>query len=247
MKQFIVFLLFFSSTSFLSAQCYPDRHNTVKSESWLSCIQTQNPNPDRGISHWIMYDLGQIYEIKQSHFWNYNVHGETDNAIRQMVVDVSWDGNTWGEWGIIDLDPTNGSAFYEGQEGPDFSGQNARYVLFTAIENHGGDCFGLSEIKINVGEQIVTFTEDELEAIELSLSPNPADDFVNLSFEANDSGQLGLIVFDNSGRAVYNENSPYATGINTIRIDTKSFIPGLYHLSIRMNEEMRSIDFNVIR
>ncbi|MBK9255527.1 MAG: hypothetical protein IPM42_08575 [Saprospiraceae bacterium] len=55
-----------------NSQWYPDRHSTSVKDTWLSCTTSANPNPARATSHWIRYDLGAIYTLSTSKFWNYN-------------------------------------------------------------------------------------------------------------------------------------------------------------------------------
>ena len=48
------------------------------------------------------------------------------------------------------MNQASGASIYEGEEGPDFDGAKARYVLITPLSNFGGDCFGFSELKIQI-------------------------------------------------------------------------------------------------
>ncbi len=145
----IVILSIFIS-SYTAAQCYPNRHNTTWFHSWVSCEPSQNPNTTRGKSHWIMYDLGYEYKLKNMHFWNINDPQNLDYGMKTVVMDYSLDGNTWIEYGYIDCSIGTGKSIYSGEDLFNFDGIVARYILITGIENWGGKCWGLSEIKINV-------------------------------------------------------------------------------------------------
>ena len=74
------------------SQCATDEHSTNSQDAWQSCQLTENPNPSRGNSHWIQYDLGYVYDLGQSTFWNYNVGGETGKGFRNTAIDYSTDG-----------------------------------------------------------------------------------------------------------------------------------------------------------
>lgn len=141
-------ILFVQQT--LTAQCYLDRHNTTWYDAWTSCETSPNPNAAREDSHWLQYDLGHFYLLKNSQFWNANRPEHLQNGLKDVVIDVSLDGENWTEWGTYTLSQATGKNIYEGEVGPDFSEVLARYVLITAIDNHGGDCYSLSEMKINV-------------------------------------------------------------------------------------------------
>ena len=136
-----------------------DRHSANPNSSWLSCEPTQSPNSERGISHWIQYDFGDIYSLDQAQIWNYNALGASGDGFQTVIIDYSLDGVNWSELGTFTWDQATGNGNYSGFNMPDFSGISAQYVLFTAVDNYSGSgCVGLSEIIFdatscpNVGE-----------------------------------------------------------------------------------------------
>jgi len=132
------------------SQCFPDRHNANEDASWLSCTASPSPNPDRGTSHWVLYELDSAYEFYNLTVWNYNHVYDHNNGVSEIIVDVSLDGVTWEEAGIFNVMQSDGSSFYQGEMVGSLGGRNGAYVLITAVENHGGTCFGLSEVKIDL-------------------------------------------------------------------------------------------------
>jgi len=150
----ILVLIFFQFNSF--AQCYPDRHSTVKTDAWESCTTSMNPNTGRGVSHWIMYDLSEIKNLGVSTFWNYNDPDELDKGLRIVAIDYSVDGVDWVELGNFDFPQANGQSIYEGFKGPDFGGQSMRYLLITALDNYGDEsCYGFSEMRVQLRSAIL--------------------------------------------------------------------------------------------
>ena len=123
---------------------------TTVANSWQSCSTTApNPNPARtSNTHWIKYDFSSKYKFKSSRVWNYNVSGDTDKGFRQVVVDYSEDGNTWLPLGgTYNWPQAPGNADYGGFIGPNFNDRKARYILVTALNNHGDPlCSGFSDI-----------------------------------------------------------------------------------------------------
>lgn len=113
--------------------------------NWISCETSASPNADRQESHWIMYDLGQRYELHGSQIWNYNVPGETSRGMQLIGVDISDDGNNWQELGEFNLQLATGDSGYGGVQGPDFDGHYARYILFTSLINNTS-CKGLGKV-----------------------------------------------------------------------------------------------------
>ncbi len=134
---------------------HPDRHNTSVESAWISCHATQNPNFRRGISHWIMYDLSDTYQLENSHFWNLNAPEFLSAGMKLAVIDISLDGKDWKEVSVFEFSRANGSGYYTGEQGPDLTGHEARFVLLTIMENYGGPCSGFGELKIEISEKIV--------------------------------------------------------------------------------------------
>jgi hypothetical protein len=125
---------------------------------WVSCTETANPNVARGSGHWILFDFNSNYLIENIHLWNLNDPSMLTNGIKRFVLDISADGQSWEEVGTYDLEMANGSSFYIGQAGPSLGNVETKYVLITGIENHGGTCFGISELKFNLAQASLPVT-----------------------------------------------------------------------------------------
>ncbi len=134
---------------------HPDRHNTSVESTWISCHPRQNPNVLRGVSHWIMYDLGDTYPLENTHLWNLNSPEFLANGMKELAIDLSHDGKDWMEASVFLASQANGSGFYTGEPGPDLTGHEARFVLLTILENYGGPCSGFGELKIEISEKVV--------------------------------------------------------------------------------------------
>ena len=134
-----------------NAQCYPDRHSTSVYDGWVSDTKTNNPNTIRGLSHWIMYDLGSTYNLGQSHFWNLNDPDRLSQGMQNFIIDISSDGTSWTELGEFSLSQAPGISTYEGEIGPDLQGEKANYILLTVKDNFAdGAITGFSEMKIEL-------------------------------------------------------------------------------------------------
>ncbi len=132
---------------------YTDEHSNTQNNSWLSCTPSENPNPQRGVSHWISYDFGQVYQINSAMLWNYNVVGNTGAGIRDFVLDYSIDGETWIELGSFQMPEASGANDYAGVVGAALNGIGAQYVLITILSTwDNGACAGLSEISFEAQE-----------------------------------------------------------------------------------------------
>jgi hypothetical protein len=231
----------------LSAQCYQDRHSSIADDAWISCEMTANPNSSRDVSHWIMYDFGEVYKLGQSHFWNINANERTDEGISEAVIDYSFDGITWTEWGTFNLNEANGSTFYEGEDGPHFNDLKARYILITTLSNHGGSCVGLSEIKIETSG-ITTSNEDlvNITTTQLSVYPNPADNTTQLNIASSVSLIAQMKINDMSGRTVSEQQVNIRKGDNQYTVDTSILTDGQYIINITSGEVTSFTNLSVI-
>ncbi len=141
----------------LDAQCYPDRHTTNIFDSWVSCETSLNPNPSRGDSHWIRYDFGSLQTVYDVSVWNLNHPDYLKSGVRDMLVEYSDVANPGSnDWMVLDtftIARGTASSFYEGYRAFDFQGADVRHVLITALNNHGGGCYGFSEIRFYTADQ----------------------------------------------------------------------------------------------
>jgi hypothetical protein len=233
-----LFILLLISVSFhmtLEAQCFPDRHNTSWYDGWVSCEASDNPNPERGQSHWLMYDFGYVYKMGQMHVWNTNDVEYLDWGLRTVVIDYSLDGLVWTELGTFDFDQATGKSTYEGFEGPDFDGIEAQYVLITAIDNFGGSCYGLSEIKIRVdGTSLVSTQEPEVMpgCLTVHMYPNPFVTRTQLKITTRCEDDVYYGIRDALGKVVIPEQKLSGNTVN-LEFSDRNMAAGVYFLSVR--------------
>lgn len=182
-----------------------------------------------------MYNLGYNYNLKTSHWWNYNNPDELENGISRIAVDFSSDGVNWNTWGEFNLEQASGLNQYEGEEGPDFGGVYAQYVLLTVLETYGGDCAALSEVKIDVDISLNTQDVEPTYCFDLTAHPNPFNSFFNLDIISNCKGEASIWVEDAMGRKISdlsNQNNSY--------IDASNWDAGIYFIvAVAQNSRLR--------
>jgi hypothetical protein len=242
MKYCYTFLLSLFIVLAAQSQCYMDQHSTNWNDGWLSCKTSPSPNPIRGNSHWILYNLGFKYALGQSHFWNHNEADGLNNGVKTIVADVSLNGVDWTEWKRFDIPLASGQPVYEGVEGPDFEKIPARYILFTALDNYGGSCAGFSEMKIEV--DILSQNLEENNCLSVSAFPNPFSNqlYVNVSGKCIQNATVYLE--DLMGRQV-SKTHGVTTNQNTITIPTNDLTAGVYF--VRIHSEDGSSAYKVIK
>jgi len=246
------------------AAVFPDRHSTTLTEAWLSCQSSPSPNPVRGNGHWILYNFNDTYALQNSKIWNFNtperinsydndswtltpLTGKLQDGMKDVMIDISVDGTTWQEWGRFSIPVGPGSSFYQGVAGPDFGGKIARYVLITAMSNHGGTCYGLSEIKIFGTIATISSVVDPLKDAGISAAPNPFNNGSVISLTDFPQGDVRLSLMDINGREIFSNNINIQSEITTFNLSGVQLTSGLYFLNVSQNGASKSIKLEVIK
>ena len=228
------------------SQAYLDRHSVVQSDAWISNVKSNSPNPIRGNIHWIRYDLGETYSLQKSKIWNVNTPGLLNAGARTVIIDYSIDGSVWYEWGRYLLNQGTGTSFYEGQDGPDFSGLAARYLLINIRDNHGHASYGgLSEIKVDATPTTVSVKDDNLtSSIELSATPNPFRSQSTISLiNLPENQEFTYQLTDINGRLLKKDN----VTTNKIEISGNDLQTGMYYFSVIHKSGIKTIPIEFIK
>lgn len=240
-KQILLTSVFLLAGVLCFGQAYPDRHSTSFTDAWTSCEETESPNIKRDPGHWIMYNFGSQYSLHESTIWNFNVPDTTSRGMRDIAVDYSNDGIEWTELGEFELAEAPGSAFYQGDDGPDFEGVVARYVLISVLNTHGdATCAGMSEIRINATIATSTNVTSELD-LEIVASPNPASEYTIVKIAENEE-KLKYSLTDITGKLL---RQGIINGAE-LRLNTSTLPSGTYSLSVSNELGQKAILINVI-
>ncbi len=199
---------------FAIAQCFPDRHSTNYFDGWISCEAAASPNPARPVSHFIMYDFGKVYKLGQMTIWNTNDPSRLSWGMQDVAIDYSPDGENWYTAGDFTFPQASGLSTYEGAEGPFLGDVEGRYLLITALTNYGGECYGLSEMRVTGEEVIISDVEDvtTLECVDVKIFPNPFASEMTLDLSSGCSGDLRIIVYDGMGQMISSEKANLVNG-----------------------------------
>ncbi len=248
---FCVLVFGFGIPLLVYGQCYPDRHNTNWYDGWVSCEAYPNPNSAHGVSHWILYDFGQIYRLNDVHIWNYNEPDYLGQGLKDVLIDYSMDGSNWANAGTFTFEQATGLSTYEGSQGPDLGGINAQFVLITALDNWGGDaCYGLSEVRFAAEEVASTATDDLASAsscLSMQIYPNPFSSDGRVMIQAACAGRIKYKITDVLGRLVDQGELPGRIGIHDLDLEGRSFPSGSYLVCVsqgnqRIRQQMLKID-----
>jgi hypothetical protein len=178
------------------------------------------------------------------HIWNTNSPDYWANGMKDIVIDISNDGATWTEVGEFQIPMADATSTYEGVDLYDFAGINAQYVLITGLSNHGGSCFGLSEIRIDVGSEVVVADREPLKpaCLTAKVFPNPmnAASKVIISNICNFSPIIYSIE-DVSGRTIQSGQIIPTSSEVELNLDALSLTAGSYILSIQQQGAVRRL------
>lgn len=240
MKRTIILILLpalFASS--ISAQCFLDRHNTSWHDGWISCTTSLNPNPARGESHWILYEFDYSYTLFQLHLWNTNAPDYLNYGMQDIAIDISNDGINWTAVGEFQLPMADGTSTYEGLDLYDFGGINAQYVLITGLTNHGGACFGLSEIRIDVADEIVIINDNKEEGLPAGclsarIFPNPVNEASKAVISSTCSdAPIYYSIQDVSGKTIKSGVLRLVSDEVELALNGLPIVSGMYVLSVR--------------
>jgi hypothetical protein len=221
----IAFAAFSTFETLLFAQC-EGAHSAFEDDAWLSCQGSENPNTERTQEHWILYDFGDYYFLNESHFWNYNFMGSTNNGIASATIDLSINGTDWMWWGDFNLQEAPGSDSYYGESGPDFDGIVARYLLISVVANHGGNCYGFSELQLQVDPGVIGINDPEMQAFGFSIHPNPAKDFTTVQLNRDLDSEIRLL--SSSGELI----STIRSHAESTELDLQGLSAGVYMIEV---------------
>lgn len=246
--KFTILFLFLASSVF--AQQFADRHSTDIADSWTSCVATENPNKVREESHWIMYDFGNEYTLQGTTLWNVNGYEHTNKGTQDLVIDYSIDGENWTELGYHTLSEGTASSFYQGEEGPNFGGINARYVIITALSNYGhATCHGLSEVRFQatIATTSTDTKEEQLADYNIDVSPNPFDDQTMISLTDIQSGTYNYSVVDISGKQVLKGTIDVSSDKASLPLSMGDYTAGSYIFRLQYGALTLSKQLQLIR
>ena len=193
-----------------------------------------------------MYNFGRLYKLKDSHFWNTNDPDNTDYGFKELRIDYSVDGVEWQHYDNYTMARASGLSNYEGEQGPDFKEIEAQYVLITALNNYGGACYSLSEIKIDVEEVVISATDDlarsEQYCFTASITPNPFNTEATLEIKSNCTDPIFYSIIDPVGRKIIN-NQAYNHQGSATKLDGQLFISGIYFLIVSNGKGSQTYKF----
>lgn len=130
----------------------------------------------------------------------------------------------------------------------DFTGHQIRFSLANSVLN------GLGDEEMHLIERVELFAdvlkivatavpvENARNPLSLSVFPNPADNFLNLSFSVPEAGKVTVNVRDLAGRTIaILEDGFFTTGTYDLKVNLEDWISGLYFVEYNLMNSLTTI------
>ena len=238
MKFYYTLFIVFAISLSASGQCFMDQHSTTWYDGWISCKKKSSPNPTRTEGHWILYNLGHTYALGGSYWWNNNEKDALQNGVKRMAIDVSDDGVVWTNLTEFELPIASGKPTYEGTEGPDLQGVETKYILLTALENHGGSCYSFGEMKINVDYISSTNDDNNLAyCMDVRAYPNPFTVNTQIDISSNCGQAVTVKIYDAFGRQIGESYQSNSNEKESFTFNGSQLPAGMYFITAQNDKE----------
>lgn len=126
----------------------------------------------------------------------------------------------------------------------DGSDTTADQFSFTVIDGEGG-WIGVTEFELVIDPSFTSSTEDIDNSNLISVFPNPAKDFVNISIDTKLGSTYNLEIFDINGKLVLDQKNIKVSG--PYSIETKKMVSGTYFVVIGVNNNTYQKQIAIIR
>lgn len=158
---------------------------------------------------------------------------QTNNEVntQNFVVESSKDGVSFSALGLVDANNTRGINNYSFIDNKITSGNN--YYRLKMVDIDGKFVYSnVLIIKLNAS------------TISINVYPNPAKQFVHLSFVSSVTSKCIINITNMQGKVITQLTKNIETGINKLILDVHNYATGIYYLSLtNENKEKANIRF----
>ena len=236
-RLFLIIFLFLGFGVSLKAQCDANQHNTSWYDEWISCQTSENPNSSHGLTHWILYQFQNTQKITGIHLWNTNIPDHLNTGIKEALIEYSLDGEQWETLDTFTFSQATGNNSYTGFDISIPHAFKAQYVLITALNNYGGTCYGLSEIRFETDSSFLSVPESNaIQKPTINLSPNPFYQKTTLTIKTSKKETININVIDTHGKTIFTKKLSNPSSMVKLKINGKNWPAGLYIVSVRQGD-----------
>lgn len=92
-------------------------------------------------------------------------------------------------------------------------------------------------------EAVVSSTQELASAFDLSVAPNPARDFIQLTSNISNSGIYQVEIYSLSGQLMRRQSNEFPTGEQTTRLPIENLVGGIYIIRVSNGKETANLKF----
>lgn len=195
--------------------------------SFRYAYRKRNSGNDEWLKVYASNDCGDSWTPRKT------LHGD---LLGSDVATNSWTPSSAADWTTVHM--TNITSQYWIS--------NFKYKF--EFESDGGNNFYLDNINIYPGSpsnDLVVEVEEQADLGHLTLFPNPAEDELNVRFDAGNAQQMEFYIQDISGKTVKTIVVQAAAGSNLVVLGTDELASGMYFLNINAGGTQKAIQFVV--
>lgn len=216
------------SGSILSQCLDEDIHSNSLHDSWLSCETSASPIDGRQ-QHWIMYQFEKSQTIKAYQIWNFNHKDNLLNGTKDLHIAISNDGQNWQSIDSLQLDIATGDNTYVGSSFERSDPIQTKYILLLAVNNYGGSCTGLAEVKF-ILDNVSTATDEENLSSNITVSPMPFSSSATITLPQN-VDNLNYTITDLAGTVMVAKQERIHG--SSFEVDGSAFPTGIYFIQLK--------------
>ena len=112
-----------------------------------------------------------------------------------------------------------------------YDGQSDVVIRFRGTSAYGNNLY-LDDINVSQATSVI---ENEVENLEISIMPNPANEYMVANFTVNENVVPFITIVNSLGQQVKNVPVSGTAGMNSLRINTSDFPAGIYFFNVISN------------
>ncbi len=203
----------------------------INAEDSKSCSSSINGLPSPCIKTALELLSFNGWTLERINELRWETASETDNAY--FIIERSTDGMTFekiGEMkGAINSQTTQ-SYTYQDKE----VSSGVYYYRLQAVDISG---------ETEIVSKVIRLEQINKDFFIQKITPNPADDFINLSFISDINTIIELNIYDIKGRILHSQKLEPIVGANNMKLNIASYPKGIYFLQLKNPEYQNQVKF----
>ena len=212
--------------------------NTGINSSKYSSEYTRNPDPT-GEDVLVSYFTDAPLDLSMNKYFNFKLYGPPrpfyisfQDASGNDIIGYNSAISSFNEWQQFSFDLSSVA-----------SNSIERFVLFFdqgaigVYDSYHLDDFNLSSMQLQIN--------DSKNSITFKIYPQPADNYLDINFDFNESDELNMVLYDIQGKALLSR--VIDLNMDHISLDVSGLYSGIYFVKIQSNNNLFTKQIQIIR